>query len=181
MSFNPNLLEKSDHSRVGRINQRYNPESGARMIAGCLCFNSDKTKVIMISSTAHPDKWVLPKGGIELDEGDDFVISAVRETWEEAGCEGKILQKLPVVYDKRGSKAPVAKPHTEFDPQDVVPKSEFHFYEMILEDLSQNWPEMDKRQRRWCTYSEAAHELTKANRPELVEALDSSSIVKDEY
>lgn len=173
---NPNLPEKPTESRVGRDNQRYNPETGARMVAGCICFNKTKDKVVMISSSAHKGKWVFPKGGIELDEGEDFVVSAVRETWEEAGCEGRVMEKLPVVLDSRGSKAPVIQ--TEFDPLKVTPKLEFHFYEMLVDNLSTTWPE-DSRERRWCTYSEAKHELLKANRPELVSALDSSCIVKD--
>ncbi|KAK7680459.1 hypothetical protein QCA50_016457 [Cerrena zonata] len=122
----------------------------------------------MILSSAHPGKWVLPKGGIEMDEGEDFVISAVRETWEEAGCE---------VLDSRGGKAPVIQ--EDFDPLKVVPKSEFHFYEMVIDQLSNEWPESSKRDRRWCTYSEARHELIKLKRPELVEALNLSSIEKD--
>ncbi|CAK7892030.1 diphosphoinositol polyphosphate phosphohydrolase Ddp1p [[Candida] anglica] len=178
MSINPNLPEKPKESRVGRTNQRYNPETGSRMVAGCVCLNSTKDKVVMISSSVNPGKWVLPKGGIELDEGDDFVITAVRETWEEAGCEGPIVKKLPVVLDSRGMKAPILK-EKDFDPEKVIPKSEFHFYEMQVTELSSKWPEMDQRQRRWCTYSEAKHELLKAKRPELVSALDSSGIIKD--
>ncbi|EEQ41432.1 NUDIX domain family protein [Clavispora lusitaniae] len=178
--INQNLPVKPSKSRTGRESQRYNPESGARMIAGCICLNETKDKVVMISSSVHKDKWVLPKGGIELDEGDDYVVSAVRETWEEAGCEGRIMEKLPVVYDMRGSKAPVLQDQkADFDPKKVVPKSEFHFYEMLVLNMSPTWPEQDKRQRRWCTYSEAKHELLKAKRPELASALESSCIVKD--
>lgn len=132
----------------------------------------------MVLSSAHKGQWVFPKGGIELDEGEDFVISAVRETWEEAGCEGRILSKLPVVYDTRGSKAPVLNHGEDFDPKKVVPKLEFHFYEMLVEKLFAEWPESEKRERRWCTYSEARHELLKAKRPELVTALDASSILR---
>lgn len=176
LDSNPNLVRQKN-ARVGRENQRYNPETKARMIAGCICLNEDKSKVIMILSSYHPNKWILPKGGIELDEGEDFVVSAVRETWEEAGCEGKITQKLPVVYDSRGDKAPVIQ--GDFDPLKLVPKSEFHFYEMIVDVLHQEWPELFKRNRRWCTYSEAKHELDKANRPELVEALNLSSLLKE--
>lgn len=178
-STNPNLQFKSDEARTGRENQRYNPETGARMIAGCICLNSTKDKVIMILSNNHKNRWVFPKGGIELDEGDDYVVSAVRETWEEAGCEGKILSKLPVALDSRGKKAPVLEQGKEFDPKKVIPKSEFHFYEMIVDQLSSKWPELKKRERRWCTYSEAKHELLKAKRPELVEALDHSCVIKD--
>lgn len=175
---NPNLVDRSSESRVGRENQRYNPDTGSRMVAGCICLNQDKDKVIMILSQYHPDKWVLPKGGIELDEGDDFVVSAARETWEEAGCEGKVTEKLPVVFDSRGDKAPIIK--GDFDPVQGVPKSEFHFYEMIVDILHTEWPESSTRNRRWCTYSEAKHELLKANRPELVQVLNLSSIFKDE-
>jgi diphosphoinositol-polyphosphate diphosphatase len=173
---NPNLQNKPTESRVGRDNQRYS-EAGSRMVAGCICLNVEKDKVIMISSSAHVGKWVLPKGGIELDEGDDFIVTAVRETWEEAGVEGKIVKKLPVVYDSRGAKAPVIK--GEWDPLKVTPKSEFHFYELIVEKLSMVWPESEMRERKWCSYSEARHELIKAKRPELAEVLASSEIIKD--
>lgn len=178
---NPNMPIRSEVSRTGRENQRFNPETGARMIAGCVCMNKEKDKIIMILSLAHSGRWILPKGGIELDEGDDFVVSAVRETWEEAGCEGRILEKLPVVLDSRGKKAPLLKPGEDFDPKKLIPKSEFHFYEMIVDTLSTEWPELGKRQRRWCTYSEAKHELLKAKRPELVQVLDLSTMIKDAH
>lgn len=176
---NPNLTSKASEARVGRANQRYNPETGARMVAGCICLNSEKDKAIMILSAAHKHRWVFPKGGIELDEGDDFIVSAVRETWEEAGCEGKVSSKLPVVLDSRGKKAPVLEEGQDFDPTKVVPKSEFHFYEMMVDEMSSEWPELKTRQRKWCTYSEAKHELLKAKRPELVKALDLSCILRD--
>lgn len=182
MSVNENLPVKPTESRVGRAHQRYNPESGARMVAGCICLNEAKDKVVMISSSAHKGHWVFPKGGIETDEGDDYVVSAVRETWEEAGCEGRILNKLPVVLDMRGRKAPVLSEEDQkkdFDPTKVIPRLEFHFYELLVMNMESSWPEADKRERRWCTYSEAKHELLKLKRPELVSALDSSCIVRD--
>lgn len=165
-------------ARQGRENQYYSPETGARMVAGCVCLSEDKDKVIMILSSVHEGKWVLPKGGIELDETDDYMLTAVRESWEEAGVEGKITQKLPVVYDIRGSKAPVIK--GDFDPLIQQPKTEFHFYELIVDNLSKEWPEQHKRERKWCKYSEAKHELIKAKRPELLEVLDSSNLIKDD-
>lgn len=181
-SANENRSARPTESRVGRSHQRYNPVSGARMVAGCICLDETKDKVVMILSSAHKGKWVLPKGGIETDEGDDYSVSAVRETWEEAGCEGRIVAKLPVVYDMRGPKAPVLsreERRQEFDPAKVVPRLEFHFYEMLVTNMSSTWPEPE-RERRWCTYAEAKHELEKAKRPELVAALESLSIVKNE-
>ncbi|KAI3403607.2 hypothetical protein KGF56_003652 [Candida oxycetoniae] len=170
---NPNLPIKSTEARVGRNNQRYNDETGARIVAGCVCLNETKDKIIMITSSKNKGKWILPKGGNELDES--LIETAVRETWEEAGIEGMVVKKLPVVLDSRGSKAPVIK--GEFDK--IIPKSEFHFFELSVNQLSMEWPEVKKRQRRWCTYSEAKHELVKSKRPELVSVLDSSSIVRD--
>ncbi len=172
---NPNLPVKSQTAREGRENQRYNSETGARIVAGCMCLNETKDKIIMISSSKHKNRWIVPKGGNELDESE--LETAVRETWEEAGVEGIIIKKLPVVLDSRGSQAPVIK--GEFDPDVATPKSEFHFFELQVDQLSTSWPEMKKRQRRWCTYSEAKHELLKLKRPELVDALNMSSILKD--
>ena len=120
---NPNLPVKSQTAREGRENQRYNSETGARIVAGCMCLNETKDKIIMISSSKHKNRWIVPKGGNELDESE--LETAVRETWEEAGVEGIIIKKLPVVLDSRGSQAPVIK--GEFDPDVATPKSEFHF------------------------------------------------------
>ncbi|CAK9441489.1 uncharacterized protein LODBEIA_P53570 [Lodderomyces beijingensis] len=170
---NPNLPVKATTARVGRERQRYNEKTGARIVAGCICLNESKTKVIMISSSKNKGRWVLPKGGNESDESE--LETAVRETWEEAGVEGIIVKKLPIVLDSRGHKAPVI--HGEFN--EIIPKSEFHFFELSVDHLSTDWPELHKRERRWCTYSEAKHELLKSKRPELVEALNSSSIIKD--
>lgn len=172
---NPNLPVKSQTAREGRENQRYNSETGARIVAGCMCLNETKDKIIMISSSKHKNRWIVLKGGNELDESE--LETAVRENWEEAGVEGIIIKKLPVVLDSRGSQAPVIK--GEFDPDVATPKSEFHFFELQVDQLSTSWPEMKKRQRRWCTYSEAKHELLKLKRPELVDALNMSSILKD--
>ncbi|RCK60458.1 Diphosphoinositol polyphosphate phosphohydrolase DDP1 [Candida viswanathii] len=172
---NPNLPVKLAKAREGRENQRYNSETGARIVAGCICLNETKDKIIMISSSKHKDRWIIPKGGNELDE--TALETAVRETWEEAGVEGIILKELPVVLDSRGNKAPIIK--GEFDPDVATPKSEFHFFELQVDHLSTEWPEKSKRQRRWCTYSEAKHELIKLKRAELVDALDLSSIVRD--
>ena len=167
---------KSKEARTGRDNQRYNSTTGARIVSGCICLNSTKDKVVMISSSKHKHRWILPKGGNETDETE--METAIRETWEEAGVEGKIIKNLPVVLDSRGQKAPVIK--GDFNESDgPVPKSEFHFFEMQVEELSMEWPEQKKRERRWCTYSEARHELIKLKRPELVTALNSSSIIKD--
>lgn len=163
-------------SRVGRENQVYS-QNGARLVAGCICLDSERKKVILILSSVHEGKWVLPKGGVELDEQDDYILTAVRETWEEAGVEGKIVRKLSVIDDLRKNAAVIKG---DFDPsKEQIPKTQYYFYELSVDFLSSTWPESSSRERRWCTYSEAKHELVKAKRLELLQALDESSIEKD--
>ena len=43
----------------------------------------------MVTSSSDPQRWVIPKGGWEIDESAQE--AAVRETWEEAGVKGKFL------------------------------------------------------------------------------------------
>lgn len=159
--------DKSMKAREGRDNQVYSA-SGSRVVAGCVCVNNDSSQVLMISSAAHPNRWILPKGGVEKDElsvEGDFSESAVRETWEEAGVTGKVTKYLGKYDDMR-------KPIEYKDS--LIPKTEFHFYEMEVENLADVWPE--NRKRKWAGFEEAKADLTKAKRLELIEALKDSSL-----
>lgn len=167
-------------ARVGRENQLYNSETGARVVAGCVVLNQDKSKVLLISSTGHKKKWVIPKGGVELDEP-DYKDSATRETWEEAGVTGKIVKSLGVIDDLRPPKEWNTNKE-EFMNSEILkhpPRSEFHFFEMIVEKEYDTFPESHKRQRRWVTYQEAIDELKSIKRLELVEAIERSSVARN--
>lgn len=59
------------------------------------------------------------------------------------------------------------------------PRSEFHFFEMIVGKEYDTYPESHKRQRKWVTYEEAIEELTAIKRPELVEAVKRSSVARN--
>ncbi|GMM27873.1 polyphosphatase [Martiniozyma asiatica (nom. inval.)] len=174
---------KTQTERKGRSEQVYNKFTYARLVGGCIVLNKTHDKVLMISSSKYKDRWVMPKGGIELDEADNFRKTAMRETWEEAGVIGRILKKLPVVLDHRFLNESQAKDIGEKIDLNVdgvsIPRSEFHFYEMEVEELCKAWPESHKRERKWCSYEEAKHELHKSNRPELLEALNDSEIEKN--
>jgi diphosphoinositol-polyphosphate diphosphatase len=161
-------VSKTKTPRKGRDNQLYGSIDNARLVAGGIILDDHHEKVLMISSSKHQDKWIIPKGGIELDEADNFGKTALREVWEEAGAIVTIIKKLPVIKDHRiGSTEPLD-----------FPLCEFHFYQMKLLQLDIQWPESDHRLRRWCTYQEAKHELLKSKRPELLQALNDSDILK---
>ncbi|AET38632.1 polyphosphatase DDP1 Ecym_3128 [Eremothecium cymbalariae DBVPG len=174
---------RTAHSRVGRENQMYSALTGARLVAGCVALNEDKTKVIMIQSTTSGSRWVLPKGGVEADEP-DFKDTAKRETWEEAGVIGDIVRYLGPIEDMRPPKnwnedvSAFTKAKSGSAVLKHPPRSEFHFYEMKVSELAKDYPEKRKRDRQWFTYSEAKKQLELAHRPELLEALDRSGIVK---
>lgn len=160
----------------------YSPTTGARLVAGCVCLTSDHKQVLMISSSADKNKWIIPKGGVESDES-SFEATAIRETWEEAGCLGKVTRGLGVVEDMRppkewNTKENFIKGSKNSDVIQHPPRSEFHIYEMEIEKLLDEWPEKCKRDRKLCSYSVAKEELVRSKRPELLEALNRSSIAK---
>lgn len=173
---------KTEKARVGRQNQLYSEKTGARLVAGCVILNDSKEKVLMVQSSAHKKKWVLPKGGIEKDES-DFEKAARRETWEEAGVTGDIGRYLGAIEDMRPPKnwnpdVENFEKSTDAEVTKWPPRSEFHFFEMINAITEDIYPEADIRKRAWFSYEEAKKNLEVAKRPELLEALERSSIKK---
>ncbi|CDO96296.1 unnamed protein product [Kluyveromyces dobzhanskii CBS 2104] len=173
---------KANTARVGRENQLYSSVTGARLVAGCVILDETRERVLMVQSTAHKKRWVLPKGGIENDEP-DFESAARRETWEEAGATGDIVKELGAIEDMRPPKD--LDRHTEMSFKsldDTVykwpPRSEFHFFEMVNAKLETDYPEVKTRNRQWFSYQEAKENLVHSKRPELLEALNRSSIIK---
>ena len=144
------------------LNSGYGTQ-GERLVAGVVPLSADKTKVLLIQS-ARRGGWVLPKGGWETDEA--IQEAARREAWEEAGIESTVTKDLGNIPDRR---AP-----NELTPN--APRAMFHFFEASVQKEANEWPEKHKRGRQWMTYQAAKQAL--AQRPELAEALDRSSIVR---
>ena len=131
-------------------------------MAGVVPLSADKSKVLLIQSTRRGG-WVLPKGGWETDEG-TAQEAAKREAWEEAGVVCSIQRDLGTISEMR--------PASQLSA--TAPKAKYQFYEASVEKEASEWPEMHKRGRSWMGYQEAKTSL--AARPELMEALDRSSI-----
>lgn len=73
----------SMQARVGRALQRY--EGDVRLTCGVIPFFEGR--VVLVSSQSS-GRWILPKGGWELDE--EANEAAAREAFEEAGVLGHI-------------------------------------------------------------------------------------------
>uniref|UniRef100_A0A8C0GJY2 diphosphoinositol-polyphosphate diphosphatase n=1 Tax=Chelonoidis abingdonii TaxID=106734 RepID=A0A8C0GJY2_CHEAB len=55
---------------------------GYKKRAACLCFrNESEEEVLLVSSSRHPDRWIVPGGGMEPEEEPN--VAAVREVCEE--------------------------------------------------------------------------------------------------
>uniref|UniRef100_A0A673MIB0 diphosphoinositol-polyphosphate diphosphatase n=1 Tax=Sinocyclocheilus rhinocerous TaxID=307959 RepID=A0A673MIB0_9TELE len=68
---------------------------GFKKRAACLCFKNDREdEVLLVSSSRHPDQWIVPGGGMEPEEEPGG--AAVREVYEEAGVRGTLGRLLGV-------------------------------------------------------------------------------------
>uniref|UniRef100_A0A3P8X7Q6 diphosphoinositol-polyphosphate diphosphatase n=1 Tax=Esox lucius TaxID=8010 RepID=A0A3P8X7Q6_ESOLU len=68
---------------------------GFKKRAACLCFKNDREEeVLLVSSSRHPDQWIVPGGGMEPEE--EPCGAAVREVFEEAGVKGQLGRLLGV-------------------------------------------------------------------------------------
>ena len=132
------------------------------MVAGVVPLSKDRTQVLLIQSTRRGG-WVLPKGGWESDE-DTSEDAAKREAWEEAGIVCSVGKDLGTIVEMR--------PTSALTPE--APKALYQFYEVSVDKEEDDWPEKYKRGRQWMTYVLAKDALSA--RPELMEALDRSSI-----
>lgn len=141
----------------------YGPQ-GERLVAGVVPLSNDKTKVLVIQSTRRGG-WVLPKGGWETDEK-TAQEAACREAWEEAGVHCTVQRDLGQIREMR--------PAAQMTPH--APKALYQFYEVKVDKEETNYPEASKRSRQWMSYTQAKAAL--ATRPELMEALNRSSIAR---
>lgn len=159
----PNVTLEADLAWLGY------GENGERLVAGVIPLSADKTQVLVVESTRRGG-WVLPKGGWETDEG-TAQDAACREAWEEAGIVCKVQSDLGAIPEMR-----VAQEKSTADKTNQTPKATYRFFEVIVEKEEKVWPEMHKRGRQWLSYAEAV--VAFKERPELLEALNRSSIVR---
>jgi 8-oxo-dGTP pyrophosphatase MutT (NUDIX family) len=99
---------------------------------------------ILLITTRDRQNWVIPKGGI--CKGMSPPASAAKEAWEEAGIIGQVdINKLGAYkYRKRGKIYQV------------------HMYLLLVDMLSEEYPEAGQRQREWLDIS-IAIQLVKQN------------------
>ncbi|XP_043696376.1 nudix hydrolase 18, mitochondrial-like [Telopea speciosissima] len=139
-------------SRTGRNMQRY--REGRRIVVGCVPYrykngkhpSCDDTNTIddegeleiLVISSQNGHGMLFPKGGWESDES--IEEAALRETEEEAGVRGEVQIKL-------GEWGFRSKRYNTIYEGVMFPL-------LVKEELDQ-WPEKNRRQRKWMTVAEA--------------------------
>ncbi|KAI0779092.1 NUDIX hydrolase domain-like protein [Irpex lacteus] len=108
-----------------------------RVVCCAIPIARSANKVLLITSRKRPNSWVLPKGGWESTDG-VLEAAASREALEEAGVRGQITRFVTTI--------PSAS-------------STYHFYELDVSTLDQEWLESHERRREWVDYAEAIRRL----------------------
>ncbi|MFM1904351.1 MAG: hypothetical protein RLZZ440_2251 [Planctomycetota bacterium] len=108
-------------------------------------------RVCLITSSSGK-RWLVPKGNLQT--GRDLRETAAREAWEEAGLVGRVKQRPLGVYEF----TKLGRLH------EVV------VYRMRVRAAKRNWPERDRRRRRWLRPDKAAERISHAALRELVVA-----------
>ncbi|XP_067096752.1 diphosphoinositol polyphosphate phosphohydrolase 1-like isoform X2 [Osmerus mordax] len=106
---------------------------GFKKRAACLCFRSEsEEEVLLVSSRRHPDKWIVPGGGMEPEEEPN--VAAVRE----AGVKGT-LGRLVGVFENRDR------------------KHRTYVYVLTVTDILEDWEDSVNigRKREWFTTEDA--------------------------
>ncbi|XP_016338643.1 nudix (nucleoside diphosphate linked moiety X)-type motif 4a isoform X3 [Sinocyclocheilus anshuiensis] len=68
----------------------------------CRLMYFEQYQVLLVSSSRHPDQWIVPGGGMEPEEEPGG--AAVREVYEEAGVRGTLGRLLGVFEQNQDSK-----------------------------------------------------------------------------
>lgn len=131
-------------------------EAGAINQYAALCFRTDgnQTRILLITSRGTK-RWILPKGwpisGLSSAE------TAAREAWEEAGVQGKLLDRNLGFYTyEKQMNSGKTKPCVAM----VFP--------IAVKRLATQFPERGQRQRKWFSPKKAA---TRVQEPELARML----------
>ncbi|XP_051985699.1 diphosphoinositol polyphosphate phosphohydrolase 1-like [Xyrauchen texanus] len=114
---------------------------GFKKRAACLCFRNDtEEEVLLVSSSRHPDKWIVPGGGMEPEEEPN--IAAVREVCEEAGVKGTLGRLVGI-----------------FENQDR--KHRTYVYVLIVTNVLEDWEDSVNigRKREWFKIDDAIQVL----------------------
>ncbi|XP_059470643.1 diphosphoinositol polyphosphate phosphohydrolase NUDT4B [Neocloeon triangulifer] len=123
-------------------------KDGFRRRAACICVKSpQENEVLLVTSSARPDHWIVPGGGVEPNE--EPRVAAVREVREEAGVVGELGRCLGI-FESCNVQNEERKHRTEV------------FVMTVTEELSE-WEDSKNidRKRKWFAIEDALEQLSR--------------------
>ncbi|XP_052438658.1 diphosphoinositol polyphosphate phosphohydrolase 3-beta isoform X3 [Carassius gibelio] len=107
----------------------------------CRLMHCEQYQVLLVSSSRHPDQWIVPGGGMEPEEEPGG--AAVREVYEEAGVRGTLGRLLGVFEQNQDS------------------KHRTYVYVLTVTETLEDWEDSVNigRKRKWFKIDEAIHVL----------------------
>jgi 8-oxo-dGTP pyrophosphatase MutT (NUDIX family) len=141
--------------KIGRVRQAKAPTKtrGVSQVA-VLPMSMRKSGKLLLITSRNSKSWTLPKGNVEPNATP--VQAAKTEAFEEAGVVGRIVSTPIGVFTHkktRGGKFRVA------------------VYQMYVQKEFRHWPEMQERQRRWVSISDALEMITNMGLKKLMRKL----------
>jgi len=110
--------------------------------ASALPFRIYKNKLqVLIITSRNGKKWIIPKGIIEPGDSDRF--TALKETREEAGVNGKVLKKMIGIYS--------------YEKWDSI--CEVTLYPLQVTEVHDQWDESHFRKRKWVSVKRAVKKV----------------------
>lgn len=108
--------------------------------AACVCVkDSSESEVLLVSSSARPQMWIIPGGKVKPEEEPE--MSAAREALEEAGVVGKLGRCLGIFENKER-------------------RHRTSVYILTVEQLLEQYDDSNRRKRCWFPIDEAQNHLT---------------------
>ncbi len=126
-------LELSDHSK-----------RDVRTQFGALCWRERRgSHEVLLVTSKRSKRWILPKGW-PMD-GATPAEAAMTEAWEEAGVIGKVKPICMGIYSY----------YKDLDGESNLP-CVVAVFPVKVKSLAKDWPEADRRKRRWVSAKKAA-------------------------
>ena len=112
---------------------------------------------VCLITTRSGKRWLVPKGNRQA--GCDLRETAVREAWEEAGLVGRVK----------------GEPVGSYEFVKLGCRHEVIVYRMQVREAKRNWPEREKRRRRWLRPSKACERIGHAPLRRIMAAVGAST------
>jgi 8-oxo-dGTP pyrophosphatase MutT (NUDIX family) len=109
--------------------------------------------LICLITSSSGKRWLLPKGNLE--HGHKLQQTAIQEAWEEAGLVGTV------------SKTPVG----EYRFEKLGRSHRVVVFRMKVTQVKRDWPERNRRRRRWLRPGKAADQIKDAQLRKILDAV----------